>query len=100
MSPKTGCRTMSIRLQRNSRSGWTFVEMMVALAIFGISAAAMGSLYIFGITSFCSLTDYATLDAENRIAMDKMTSEIRGAAQIVNYSTNPASISFINQSNI
>lgn len=81
-------------------SGWTLVEMMVAVAIFSISAAAMCSLYWFGIVSFCSLTDYCSLDSANRLAMDSMTSEIRGAQQLINYSTNPASITFINQSNI
>lgn len=97
-------RNGSGRLHPGSRnqvgSGWTLVEMMVAVAIFGISAAAMTSLYWFGITSFCSLTNYAALDAANRLAMDSMTSEIRGAQQVINYSTNPASITFVNQSNI
>lgn len=91
---------MSGKSRFKTQGGWTLVEMMVAVSIFSISAAAMASLYFFGITSFYSLIDYSALDQANRLAMDTMTQEIRGAQQITSYSTNPASITFINQAGL
>ncbi len=67
--------------------------MMVALAIFSLGMAALGSFYLFSIRSMASLANYASLDQENRQAMDRLTQEIRQAKAVEDCSTNGDSTS-------
>lgn len=53
--------------------------MMIAVTIFSIAGAAVGSAYLFGLRSFQALSNYSVLDQQNRTAMDKLTREIRQA---------------------
>ena len=80
---------------RTSRA-FTLAEMLIAFAVFSITGVAVMSFFLFGIKTFASMYNYASLDAENRNAMDTLTREIRGALQVVNYTTNPASLTIIN----
>jgi len=86
----TSAATTAVRANR----GWTLVEMMVAVAIFSVVGAAVGSLFFFSTQSFASMVNYNALDKENRIAMDKLTMELRQSKKVTAYSTN--SISFVN----
>jgi hypothetical protein len=65
--------------------------MLVGVAIFTISGMALSTVYIYSLRSFAALTNYATLDRENRYAMDMLTREIRQAKQVVGYATNGTS---------
>ena len=65
--------------------------MIVATAVFSIAGLALSTIFVFSLRSFAALTNYAMLDKENRLAMDKMTREIREARSVVNYTTNGAS---------
>jgi prepilin-type N-terminal cleavage/methylation domain-containing protein len=89
------CKIMCGKPFNRKRSGWTLVEMMVALAIFGIAGAAIASFYVFGSRSFAALSNYAILDKSNREALDLLTREIRQAKHVLNYSTNPPTLSLI-----
>jgi prepilin-type N-terminal cleavage/methylation domain-containing protein len=80
---------------RTSRA-FTLVEMLVAVAVFSITGAAVMSFFLFGLRTFASMYNYSSLDAQNRSAMDIMSREVRGALQVVSYSTNPASLTIIN----
>lgn len=68
---------------------WTLVEMMIAVGIFSIASAALGTLFMFSIKSFAQMANYAILDQENRHAVDILTREIRQASYVESYSTNP-----------
>jgi Tfp pilus assembly protein PilW len=72
-----------IRQNRNAASrraaAMTIVEMVVAVAVFAVASAAFATLFSFSIMSSASMVNYATLDQENRQAMDKLTREIREA---------------------
>jgi prepilin-type N-terminal cleavage/methylation domain-containing protein len=81
------------RCWRASLRAWTLVEMMVALAIFSLGMAALCSFYLFSIRSLASMANYASLDAENREAMDRLTQEIRQATAVENCITNGDSTS-------
>lgn len=74
--------------KRRGKRGWTLVEMMVATGLFSISSLALGTIFIFSIKSFASMANYASLDRENRAAMDKLTREIRQAKQVTGFVTN------------
>lgn len=73
---------------RVKQSGWTLVEMMVAVGVFSISGLALATIFLFCIRSFAAMTNYATLDKYNRHAMDVLTAELRQAQKILNYSSN------------
>jgi prepilin-type N-terminal cleavage/methylation domain-containing protein len=88
---KTARRSVS----RSARA-FTFPEMIIAVAVFSIVGTAVMSFFLYGLRTFATLYNYASLDGENRNAMDTMTREIRGALQVTSYTTNPATLSFIN----
>ncbi len=68
--------------------GYTLVEMMVAVGIFSIAAAALASLFLFSVRGFASMANYAVLDQYNRQAMDQLTKEIRQAQAFVDCTSN------------
>jgi prepilin-type N-terminal cleavage/methylation domain-containing protein len=74
------------------RRGWTLIEIMVAMAVFSIGAAALGSTFLFSIRSMAALSNYTALDNMNQQAMDSMTKEIRQSKMIVDYTTNALQI--------
>jgi len=79
---------IKLPFKRRSKFGWTLVEMMVAVGLFSISSMALGTIFIFSIKSFASMANYASLDRENRAAMDMLTREIRQARLVTGYVTN------------
>ncbi len=83
---------MFIKLPSRARTGWSLVEMMVAVGIFSIVGMALMGTYIFSVKSMASLTAYALLDAKNRQAMDLLTREIRQSQNVLAYSTNSVTI--------
>jgi hypothetical protein len=66
--------------------------MMVAMAVFTICGVALASIYLFAMTSFVAMGNYAALDRANREAMDMITREIRQAQQVTAYSTNSITV--------
>jgi len=72
---------------------YTIVEIMVAVAVFSISALALSSIFLFSIRSYAAMANYALLDQKNRQAMDQLTYEIRQARNVVGYSSNSTSSS-------
>ena len=85
-------KIMCIKPAAKRKRGWTLVEMMVSTAVFGISGMALATIFVFSIRSFAAMANYSDLDKENRVAMDKLTREIREAKQVSSYSTNSISI--------
>jgi len=71
------CIKTSIR-----KGGWTLLEMMIAVTIFTIAGAAVGSAYMFGLRSFQALSNYSELDQQNRVALDQLTREVRQARRV------------------
>jgi prepilin-type N-terminal cleavage/methylation domain-containing protein len=78
---------MYIKPQTRKR-GWTLLETMVAVAVFSIGAAALGSTFLFSLRSMAALSNYTALDRMNQQAMDQITQEIRQAKMAVRYETN------------
>ena len=79
---------MSIRPTQRSRSAWTLVEIMVAVAVFSIVGLVLMGTYLFSVKTMASMYNYALLDQSNRQAMDQLTREIRQARKVLNYTTN------------
>jgi prepilin-type N-terminal cleavage/methylation domain-containing protein len=89
---------MCIKLARRGTQGWTFIELMVTMGIFGMAALALSTLLMFSVQSLAAMANYAELDKENREAMDKLTREIRQARQVTACSSN--SITILNGDNV
>lgn len=71
-------------IKRTSRiAAWTLVEMMFAAAIFSLAGGAMATAYVFSLRSFQALSNYSTLDQQNREAMDRLSREIRQAHSVI-----------------
>lgn len=83
---------MSIKPSSRGRRAFTLLEMIVAMAVFAISALALASVFVFSLRSFAAMANYTTLDQDNRTAMDLLTREIRQARAVVNVSTNSITV--------
>ncbi len=70
---------------------YTLAEMMVAVAVFAIAAAALATIFTFSIRSYAAVANYAALDQYNRQAMDQLTYEIRQAQRVVDCTSNATS---------
>lgn len=76
--------------KRKSVLAFTVVEVLIASGLFGLAGLALGSIYLYSTRTFAALANYATLDQNNRNAMDEMTREIRACMQIMSVTTNSA----------
>jgi len=86
---------MSINSAIPATRAYTIVEIMVAVAVFSISALALATIFLFSIRSYAAMANYSLLDQKNRQAMDQLTYEIRQARKVVDYVTNASSSSLI-----
>ena len=67
---------------RKPRAGLTLVEVMVGVALGMLVLAAVGSTYLFSLTSFASMASHAELNAKNRMASDTISRDIRSASSV------------------
>src|SRR6266581_3255489 len=62
---------------KRSCGAFTLTEMMVAVAVGSLVLLGAMSVYIFSITSFASMANYADLNQKSRYASDMITRDIR-----------------------
>lgn len=86
---------MFIKLQK-SRRGFSLLETMISTALFGLAIAIVMAVYLYSTKSFAMLANYAQLDQDNRLALDKMSRELRGAQTIVTNNANSITLLFPN----
>ena len=55
---------------------------MVGIALGTLVLAAVGSIYLFSLTSYASMANYAELNAKNRMASDTISRDIRSASSV------------------
>ena len=79
---------------RHRTSGWTLVELLIAVVIGLMVLAVLGALSLYGLRSFVAIGNYADLDAKSRTALDHMSRDIRQAGAVVSYQTNASQKSF------
>lgn len=79
---------------RKSRLAFSFVEMLVAMAIGGMVFAALASLMLYSARSFVAIGNYIDLDKASRNALDVMSRAIRQTGGLKTYST--SSLTFTN----
>lgn len=86
---------MFIKVSKKFRLAFTITELLIASGLFGLAGLALGSIYLFSTRTFAAMANYATLDQNNRLGMDKLTREVRQARAIM-YATNDATSAYIN----
>lgn len=69
-------------------SGFTLIEIMVAVAIGSLLTVAIASLMIYGSRSFAALTNYIDMDRQSRSTLDTITREIRSCEGIASATSN------------
>lgn len=73
----------------STRTGFTIMELMVAVAIGMIALAIVAALTIYGLRSFTAIGNYTDLDAKSRAALDEISVELRSATAINGLEANP-----------
>ena len=86
------CSTTSTRRQR--RRGSSLIELLVATAISVIILAASGSLLLYTARSLEGVSNYMGMAKESRLALDRMSQEIRMSDRLVSFSTNHLAFNF------
>lgn len=72
---------------RRRRAAFTIVEFMVASSIGSVVAVAVGSLLFYSGRSFAAMANYVELDHDSRVALDRMSSEIRQANRLKEFTS-------------
>jgi prepilin-type N-terminal cleavage/methylation domain-containing protein len=72
----------------NSSSGMTLTELLVALGIGGLVTTVVLTLFLFGLRSFAGLGNYAMLSGQSRLALDRISQEVRAATKVLVADTN------------
>jgi prepilin-type N-terminal cleavage/methylation domain-containing protein len=68
-------------------AAFTLVELMVAMALSLLVATAIAMLAYFSSRSFVAMADYTDMNQRSRLALDKMSKDIRQAKLLTYYST-------------
>lgn len=88
------CKNTSIDSRR--RAAFTLIELMVATALSLVVATAIGLLAFFSSRSFVAMTNYLEMAQFSRLALDKMSMEIRQAGRLTAYTTNSLTFQDVN----
>jgi hypothetical protein len=68
--------------ERRSVSGLSLTELIVATGMGMVVLLIIGVLSVHALRSFVAMGNYASLDARNRVALDKMSRDIRQATEV------------------
>jgi prepilin-type N-terminal cleavage/methylation domain-containing protein len=80
--------TLSSRKETSRRSGWTLVEMLIAVTAGSIVLLAVAQLTLFTAKSFVALGNYDALDQSSQNALDILSKDIRQTQALTSFSTN------------
>jgi hypothetical protein len=76
-----------INHDRQQAAGLTLPELLVGTAVAMLLLLAAASFYLFSLTSFASVSNYADLNRKDRHASDLLTRDIRSATAVVTASS-------------
>jgi prepilin-type N-terminal cleavage/methylation domain-containing protein len=81
--------------KRRAEQGMTLIEVMIAMGIFSVVSIALMTIFIFCLRSFETMSNYANLDRENRVAVDTITRDIRQANYVADYVADPPMLTLV-----
>ena len=73
--------------ENRARRAFTLVEMLFTLGVATVVLAGVLAFLAFSNRSFASLTNYLDLDQQTQLALDKMSREIRQAANLTSFNS-------------
>jgi prepilin-type N-terminal cleavage/methylation domain-containing protein len=85
---------MKIRLSNNN--GFTLIELLTVCTILSVVVASMFMFYFSGMKLWAVGNQKVELQQHGRIAMNRMTRELRQAKEIIASDSNTGEISFVN----
>jgi Tfp pilus assembly protein PilW len=91
------CRATSINgiaRSRRSLAGETLSSTLIGLMMAGMLLCALGVVYLFASRSFASLNDLIDLDSSSRLALDKISRDIRQADRLSACTSNVLTLQF------
>jgi type II secretory pathway pseudopilin PulG len=80
--------------RKTRAAGFTLVELIVGTALGMLVLLAVGSFYLFSLTSFGSMANYTDLNSKNRMAADTISRDIRSAASVTSVTANQLVLHF------
>jgi len=75
----TSCR------RRSDFCGMTLIEMLVAMSVGVLIMAVVAVLTVYALRSFTAMGNYADLESKSRLALDRITREVRQATGVVSF---------------
>jgi Tfp pilus assembly protein PilW len=85
-----GCKSTSI--ERRAQAAFTLVEFLLAAGLASIVAAAVVALSYFTTRGFVAMTNYTDMALSSRMALDKMSRDIRQMSLVTACTTNSISL--------
>src|SRR4051794_9528018 len=73
--------------KKQALRAFSMVEMMFTMAVAAVVLAGVLAFLAFSNRSFASLTNYLDLDQKTQLALDKMSREIRQAANVTSFNS-------------
>jgi len=70
------------------------VELLVGAALGMLVLVAVGSFYLFSLTSFATMANYSELNSKNRNASDTISRDIRSASSVASVTANQLVLHF------
>ena len=94
---------MTLSFGRDTRArkwlrAFTFVELLVAMALSSVVMTAVGALTIYSARTFVALGNYTDLDLHSRNALDIIGRELRQATAVIGTQTN-ATVNYVQLTN-
>ena len=83
---------------RRAVQGMTLIELMIAMGIFSVVSMALTTIFIFSLRSFETMSNYANLDRDNRVAVDTITRDVRQASYVSDYKADPPTLTLVSGS--
>jgi Tfp pilus assembly protein PilW len=80
--------TTFIDARRRRIAGVSLVEVLIAVTIGTIVALGLGAFSLFTGRGFAGLMNYSELESQSRMALDKMSKEIRQTTRLTDYTSN------------
>lgn len=80
---------------RRAAQGMTLIEVMIAMGIFSVVSMALTTIFIFSLRSFETMSNYANLDRDNRVAVDTITRDVRQANYVSDYVADPPTLTLV-----
>jgi hypothetical protein len=68
--------------------GMTLVEIVVALGLSSLLLMTLSALYVYCVRSFAAMNNLIDLDNASRLAVDRLSQEVRQADRLLSFSTN------------